>query len=265
MTFINWYKRRINRIYPTVFAWALICCFVFSSNWNLSYILTSGGGFFVKCIMVFYLFFFPLKTLPIRQLISVAIAYYIVGSAVYFILDHSDKSVMYEWSWSQYFLPMLMGAIIGKAYAEKTPYPMRNLGIIGSFTLLGASVLVYYLLIYVTRTFPAMESLTPFIIIPQLGVVYGFYRLCCKQSETLCQNKMLYSVIMFIGSICLEIYIVQPDILKAFPLISLFPFNIIIVFMLIIAAAFLLKVLSRIWQQTFMEKDYCWKEIIKLY
>lgn len=27
--FFNWYKRRINRIYPTVFAWALMACVCF--------------------------------------------------------------------------------------------------------------------------------------------------------------------------------------------------------------------------------------------
>lgn len=59
--FANWYKRRINRIYPTVFAWALLTSIIFGLTWNMPYILLYGGGFFVTCIMVFYLFFYPIK------------------------------------------------------------------------------------------------------------------------------------------------------------------------------------------------------------
>ena len=33
-SFDNFYKRRINRIYPTVLAWAIVCCLIFSRDWN---------------------------------------------------------------------------------------------------------------------------------------------------------------------------------------------------------------------------------------
>ena len=42
-TFDNWYKRRINRIYPTVFAWALVVAVVFGKEMNMYEILVSGG------------------------------------------------------------------------------------------------------------------------------------------------------------------------------------------------------------------------------
>ena len=59
--FFNWYKRRINRIYPTVFAWALLTSLFIKSDCNMLEVLLSGGGFFVSCIMVFYLLFYPVK------------------------------------------------------------------------------------------------------------------------------------------------------------------------------------------------------------
>lgn len=42
--FDNYYKRRINRIYPTVFAWALISCLLFDRKNNFVDILLTGGG-----------------------------------------------------------------------------------------------------------------------------------------------------------------------------------------------------------------------------
>lgn len=42
--FDNWYKRRINRIYPTVFAWAIIKSFIFGYHYDMKYILIHGGG-----------------------------------------------------------------------------------------------------------------------------------------------------------------------------------------------------------------------------
>ena len=60
-TFLNWYKRRINRIYPTVFAWALIVAVLLGGKSNMKDIILHGGGFFVACIMLFYLMFYPIK------------------------------------------------------------------------------------------------------------------------------------------------------------------------------------------------------------
>ena len=47
--FDNWYKRRINRIYPTVFAWAIMGAFIFGYHYDMEYTIIHGGG------VVFYL------------------------------------------------------------------------------------------------------------------------------------------------------------------------------------------------------------------
>ena len=52
--FPNWYKRRINRIYPTVLAIAIIKCSFCDSHKDINSILLSGGGWFVQCIMIYY-------------------------------------------------------------------------------------------------------------------------------------------------------------------------------------------------------------------
>ena len=52
--FDNWYKRRINRIYPTVFAWAIVEAFIFNYHNDMRYTVINGGGWFVTCIMIYY-------------------------------------------------------------------------------------------------------------------------------------------------------------------------------------------------------------------
>ena len=42
--FDNWYKRRINRIYPTVFAWAILGAFFFNQHFSMDYTIIHGGG-----------------------------------------------------------------------------------------------------------------------------------------------------------------------------------------------------------------------------
>ena len=51
-SFFNWYKRRINRIYPTIFAWAIACCAIWSISTDFLDILVAGGGWFIKCLMI---------------------------------------------------------------------------------------------------------------------------------------------------------------------------------------------------------------------
>lgn len=34
--FPNWYKRRINRIYPTIIMWALVSAVIFNWNWQIT-------------------------------------------------------------------------------------------------------------------------------------------------------------------------------------------------------------------------------------
>ncbi|MCD8289910.1 MAG: acyltransferase [Prevotella sp.] len=60
--FSNWYKKRINRIYPTILAIAIIKCLFANYNANIINILLYGGGWFCTCIMVYYIFVYQIVT-----------------------------------------------------------------------------------------------------------------------------------------------------------------------------------------------------------
>ena len=67
-------------------------------------------------------------------------------------------------------------------------------------------------------------------------------------------------LIRFIGGLCLEIYLVQSSLFTD-KMNAIFPFEIPIMFLIILIAAYLLRCLSRIWSQTCKDRDYEWKSV----
>lgn len=49
--FDNYYKRRINRIYPTVIMWALLSSAFFNRHSDMINTIVNVGGWFVTCMM----------------------------------------------------------------------------------------------------------------------------------------------------------------------------------------------------------------------
>lgn len=260
LDFFNWYKRRINRIYPTVFAWAIIATIWIGRDNNIIEIILHGGGFFVSCIMCFYLLFYPIKRFFSDKIGLVILVYFVIFGLAFFFIDNHNKDTMYTWQWSSYFLAMLLGAEIGKRGIIKLDESYHVLGRMIAGLLI--SMVGYYMLMYFESQY---QWLSIFNIIPLLGVAFFSFHLCCASFvKRLMSIKTCKMIIMFIGSLCLEIYIVQPSIITD-KWNHLIPFNIIIIFLEIILAAYILHCFSKVWSQTFKDTDYNLKEIIKPY
>ena len=260
-TFLNWYKRRINRIYPTVFAWALVTTFLCRAHHNIVEILLSGGGYFVSCIMVFYILFYPIgRFVPSKSIWMVMLFYFFMWGGAFYLIDRTEPRVIYNWSWSGYFLAMLLGAVIGKQRKEgKCLWIFRGNRVL-MLTGLLISVIMYYALMRHERD---MAFLAIINIIPLIGFTYFLYGLCCCSIPNhLLQKRWINWIVRFIGGLCLEVYIVQPFIISD-KLNCLFPLNLIIIFGGIFSAAYGLRVVGRIWSQTFRMEDYNWEDILK--
>ena len=61
LDFFNWYKRRVNRIFPTIFAIALTSIVFFGGDPTLKHVILEGGGWFVQAIFVFYAIYWFVK------------------------------------------------------------------------------------------------------------------------------------------------------------------------------------------------------------
>lgn len=262
--FFNWYKNRINRIYPTVFAWALIkALFLDTTSNNMLSIILKGGGFFVSCIMLFYIVIYLIKEYATMHLWTALLLSTIVTSGSFFFIDKSDNEILYIWQWSMFFAVMLLGAIVGKEInmvknenCEQKTY--RQLPV------LFLSIAAYYVLVGAEQRY-GIQMLRMFTIIPLMSFAYSLHKLCTGTfAHRLYENKYAHLTIMTIGSLCLEIYLVQPQLLTD-KFNCIFPFNLLLIYSIIIVAAYLLRCVSRIWMQTFKDTEYDWRAIFKLY
>lgn len=114
--FDNYYKRRINRIYPTVLMWALLASVCFGQNENMEYIILYGGGWFVSCIMIYYVVLHFIRKFAFRHLWMTFAVCTLVSLIWYCVMDKPVGFNMYGatyFKWCHYFLFMLLGAISG--------------------------------------------------------------------------------------------------------------------------------------------------------
>ena len=64
--FDNWYKRRLQRLWPAVFLWAVVAAIVWGDNLSWQKILVAPGYWFLQTIAVYYLLFYWLGNMVIR-------------------------------------------------------------------------------------------------------------------------------------------------------------------------------------------------------
>lgn len=260
LRFDNWYKKRINRIYPTVFAWAILEAFIFKKHYSMDYILIHGGGWFVTCIMIYYIILYIIRKLLYNKLYIVFILAFIITIIWYFSIDRPDNYNMYGYTyfkWCHYFLFMLLGSIIGSSSMTKLPRFKNDL------TILTINIVIYYAILVTVKRYPIFSDIQIISLIPLLYTVYYFYKVCSsKILERLYNNKIIGWIIKFIGGLCLEIYLVQYTLFTD-KMNNIFPFNIIIMFIIIVFAAYILRCFARFFSQTFKDGDYNWKSIIQ--
>lgn len=259
--FDNWYKRRINRIYPTVFAWAILSAFFFNQHQSMDYTIIHGGGWFVTCIMLYYVVLYFIQRFLLHHLKWVFGIVALICIAWYFIMDRPDDYNMYGatyFKWGHYFLFMLLGAMMGISQ-KQWKFNFKT-----DFIKLISSIFVYYAILFAGRIYTLFSELQIISLIPLLFIVYYFYKVC--SSDTLKKwytNRYIGWSIKFIGGLCLEIYLVQ-GVLFTENMNHIFPINILIMFIIIFAVAYLLRCGSRIFSQTFKDGEYDWKAVFKL-
>lgn len=111
--FFNWYKKRIKRIYPTVFMWALFTTLILGSTSDIVTIICGNGYFFIPCIMLFYIFLYPVRIFFKNHLGECLIGSLIILSVSYFFVDHTNFHADYIWRFCNFFSIMLAGAYLG--------------------------------------------------------------------------------------------------------------------------------------------------------
>lgn len=259
--FDNWYKRRINRIYPTVFAWAILGAFFFNQHFSMDYIIVHGGGWFVTCIMIYYVILYFIQRFMLHHLKWAFGIVVLICIVWYCIMNRPANYNMYGFTyfkWGHYFLFMLLGAMMGISQKQ------WHFNLKTDLIKLIGSIFIYYAILFAGRKYVLFFELQIISLIPLLFTTYYFYKVCsCDLLKKWYSTKYLGGIIKFVGGLCLEIYLVQTTLFTD-KMNDIFPLNIFIMFLIIIFAAYILRCGARIFSQTFKDGEYDWKTVFKL-
>lgn len=263
-SFFNWYKKRINRIFPAIFAMAVIHM-AFGKQVELADVLIHGGGWFIQCIFVFYLIFWFVKRFFSKQIPYVMLADLVLILTWYFFWD-KNVPILYDGTylrWPVYFFVMLFGAFL---QTKSESVESSNKTIIRDVVLLFIFLFFYYGWVGMGMK-SAFFARYQVITVPILLIVtYFFYRICCsEQMMRLYSKRAIHNIMYWISVMCLEVYLCQTDVMGiGVNTVRFFPLNIILTFIVIFIFAYLVKVLGNFLSQTFGSEDYDWKKMITL-
>lgn len=220
-----------------------------------------GGGhnWFISCIMIYYIaLYFVKRFFDTRPLVPFSLSIAIVF--VWYMFEDKSSSFMYAetyFKWGHYFLFMLLGAYVGNGRLI-----LASNAIIDSCMLV-LSVVCFYGLLILASKYLLFSYLQVLSLIPLMGVVIYTYKLCNSPKVDELMRTRLGLCLRFVSGLCLEAYIVQ-GVLFSDKMNFLFPLNLLLMFFIVIAVAYVTRSLGRIILQVFQKEDFDWKAVVRL-
>lgn len=209
--------------------------------------------------MIYYAIFYFIRKYFYECLHIVFVIALVVSLISYVIILDLNHSVMYAavpYMRIYYFLFMLMGAIV--AIKKKTGVTPGRAAVYAVLNLV-----LYYVCMGIYKVDPFFCKFQIVSLFPLLFAIYWVYRFCDTSAITKIFQTRCGSVIYFISSLTLEIYMVQYAFFTD-ALNFIFPFNIIIVYLFIFLAAYILKCLSQVFSQIFNDNKFCIEKVYKV-
>ncbi len=266
--FPNWYKRRISRIYPSVFAISIMACVIFGGGENILHIIFDEGYWFIECILLYYIliYFIGLYCKDYMKCVYLLVA--VLSIILFYSIERPEGYNMYHSGsyikWSPYFLFMLLGAHLGRLTKERLRggrKETRNAMMDGMLSL--GFIIMFYSIYITTRKYGSLADFQIYNFIPLFfGIYYLYYFAASPMMSRIC--KKYNFPIRLIGGLCLEIYLLQRYLITD-RLNNIFPLNLIIIICLIVVCAYIVRCFARLLSQTFNDTPYNWQKIISLY
>lgn len=287
--FLNWYKRRVSRIYPSIIMWALLSAVAFGWTWYVTDLITTPKYWFIPCIMVYYAIFYVIRRYLMKYMKAVFVGSLLIITALSFFVLDMERSVMYaqvSFMRIYYFMFMLLGAItaldLRKSDNEMIFGGLRrmcvgggkNKGKLGvmreelngsrSFSLFCISIVLYYACMAAYKLGPFYCHFQMLSLIPLLLAIYFFFIFCsCEKMTKVFDKALSGNVVYFISSLTLEIYLVQYALFTD-RMNFMFPLNIPVMYLMIFGVAYVLKVLAQGFSQIFGKEDVVVKKLFKV-
>ena len=263
-SFGAYYKRRISRIFPSVFAAAMFT-HCLSMNHSIHYLDLLGGEFIIA-IMIYYVLLFSIRKYAINNLKWILGTVAIVSLIVYvlwFPYKYEVSSmgiygITTLYRWIPYFGAMLLGAIIGLRRKELKYNAWWD------FMKLLICVAVFYSIQFAAKIYRPIAPWQVVTLLPLMGITLYFYKWCNSGwMKQIYDSKWGNWIIMVIGGLCLESYLIQYSLFTD-KMNSIWPLNLIIIVLVILFCSYIVRCMARWFAQTFRTEDYEWKQIFNL-
>lgn len=268
--FSNWYKKKIQRLWPSVFLWCIISAILWNSPISWQNLIIADQYWFLQCIAIYYILFYILGNININvmgggkiKIQKIIFILSIITSVCYFLCMPKVASSIFHTNFHFicHFSIMVMG---GLTYLNKDMIQMKSLP--KDFILMVFWFISYFIILYVSKGnldykyYFQIIGLLPLHLFTFYIYKVASYPWCTK----LFQTSKLKWIFLVIANLTLEIYIVQFHIITD-EFNTLFPLNTVIVFMLISISAYILKVITSLFLQFLSSVPFNLKEAIKIY
>lgn len=263
--FDNYYKRRINRIYPSAFA-ATLTIFLLGGAISLenAFLLGCARPFLVA-IMLYYILLWLIRQFAFDKIPwilgltgAVTLLTYIWFPYKYETGSQGIYGVTTIFRWIPYFGMMLMGAYVG---LHRTEYKYKACSDLAKCVL---CLLVFYGIQLASKRF-AVVAPWQIMTVPFLaGIVFYFYKFCnAPMFHKWYATKWGNWMVLAVSGLCLESYLIQNSFLTD-KLNWMFPLNLPIIYIGILVVSYVVRCVARIFAQTFRTEDYEWKKVFAI-
>lgn len=233
---------------------AILTNMVYNKTITWENILLAKGYWFIQCILYSYIFVYFLLLKKNKIILSGFLLSIILTIITVLSCNKSTESIFHHFHWVCYISCMILGI-----YCAKNNYKIKWGGI---KTII--SFILYFIIMSIGKgKINNLYYIQILALIPLHSFLFYFYYWSQRWITSVQQKQFIYKPIYWIGSLCLEIYLIQYHFITD-KFNYLFPLNIVIVFSEILIAAYLLKISTNFLLQTLNKNPYNWKNILKL-
>ena len=236
-----------------------------SLNPQINYMQLLGGEFIIA-IMVYYVLLYYIKEYSREKVPLLLVGVAIISLLIYVLwfpykYEVSLKGIYgitTQYRWIPYFAAMLIGAYVGMKRKELSYRPWLD------FIKLIICVTVFYGIQFGAKIYRPLAPWQVVTLFPLMGITIYFYKCCnCNWLKRIYQSKWGNAVIMIVGGLCLESYLIQQTLFTD-AMNHIWPLNLVIIVFVILFCSYVVRCMARWFAQTFRTEDYEWKKIFSL-
>lgn len=244
--FVNWYKKRIQRLWPSVFLWSIIAAIIWKDPITWKNLLIANNYWFLQCIAIYYILFYIFGNLNISIMgggkicvQKILFMFSIAASLLYFyFMPKATGSIFHtNLHFVCHFSIMIMG---GMTYLYKDKIKIKSLWKDCLWAIFW--FVLYFIILYIGKGKQDYKYYVQIVgLLPlHLFIFYAYKTASYHWCTTLFQSSRWKRILTTIASLTLEIYIVQFHIITD-KFNRLFPLNTVIVFIFICITAYCLS------------------------